>query len=156
MNEFTYTIVNPGDIDWKDALLGVHVSDHGFGGMHFLVWVESAEHYDDAMEQVIEYMADHKMGVGTYIFTDEQALEALGEEATEENMEALYDGQLGDMSLGHGGISPSWFIGPHDWSLNEVDPDADQSLWDAAVEASEEYNDADEPDDSTLELTGEW
>lgn len=135
-----FTLVNPGDYDWTGTLLEVHVSDHGFGGLHFLVWVKG-EAWDDAQEEVIEYMVDNNIGVGTYIHDDAQkVLDMLGEDPSPENVDKLYDGGYGDMTIGHGGYGGIWFITSHEWSMRNAPKDVTK----LARKASERYVEEDE------------
>lgn len=106
-------LINPSEGSWKNTLW--HLTFGAYGDTHLLVW---ADGLDDALEEAVEYFVDKKKW--GFVMTPEQALDAAGEEPTEENIERLYNGEF-DMSVGHGGYGgETWFVTSYEWWGDEV------------------------------------
>lgn len=130
----TYEMVNPGDVDSKEVLFSVVVSDSGFGAVGFLVWADDEDDFEGVEEAIVDYLVDNQRYINEYVWEPKAALEAMGVEETEENYDKMVDGQFDDFRMA--GSGSAWFIDSHQWSYAIVDPDGE--LYDYALEACEE------------------
>lgn len=64
----------------------------------------------------------------------------LGEDPSPENVDKLYEGAFGDMTVGHGGYGGVWFITSHEWGIRNAPKDVAK----LARKASERYVEEDE------------
>lgn len=135
-----YEIVNPRDTMANDVLFVVAVSDHGFGKVNFLVWAEDEDDYEGVEGIIVDYLVERRQHINHYVWEPKPALEAMGEEPSEENYDKMVDGQFDDFRMAAG--SGDWFIDSHQWAFANVDDDSE--LYAAALEASEDDNESDD------------